>query len=80
MSKGERMPNQSFSNFDLVSVEGKEGVWTVVEERAPLFYVQLGADAGTRELLRAEPLTLIQKAKDPDDDEPRLVPVRGIMS
>jgi len=73
------MPSQSFNNFDRVSVNGREGVWTVVEERGSLYYVQLGADAGTRELLKSEQLTLIQKAKNPDDDGPRLIPVRGVM-
>jgi len=78
-TEGETMPNQVFNNFDLVGVEGREGVWTVVEERAPLFYVQLGTDAGTRELLRGEALTLIEKVRIIDDDGPRLIPSTSIM-
>ncbi len=73
------MPNQSFNNFDLVSVNGREGVWTVVGDRGSLYYVQLGADVGSRELLKSEQLTLIQKTTNPDDDGPRLIPMRGVM-
>ena len=73
------MPNQVFNNFDLVSVSGRDGVWTIVEERAPLFYIQLGTDAGTRELVKNELLTLIEKARINDEDGPRLIPFTSIM-
>jgi hypothetical protein len=71
---------------DLVTVEGKDGVWTVkglsgvVGQPPTRYQVQLGLDASTIDWVTPEKMTLVERPKPKDDGlGPRLIPERGIM-
>jgi hypothetical protein len=74
------MKNQIFENFDLVSIQGEHGVWTIVETRntEPKHKVQLGGDGASVKYVDSATLTLVQKAKKPDTG-PGFYPGRSIM-
>jgi hypothetical protein len=74
------MENQTLEIYDLASVQGEEGNWTVVGTRdlEPKFQIQLGLDGATIRFARSETLTLVQKAKKPNT-EPGFYPSRSIM-
>ena len=71
---------------DLVTVEGKDGVWTVkglsgvVGQPPTRYQVQLGLDASKIDWVTPEKMTLVERPKPKDDGlGPRLIPERGIM-
>lgn len=74
------MEVQSIDINDLVSIDGQDGVWTVVGTRAlePKYRVQRGLDGATVTYVRGETVTLIKKAEKPDSG-PGFFPDRGIM-
>ena len=73
------MAAQELENFDIVSVDGELGEWTIVETRSnDTFLVQFGADAATRKYVAGTGLTLVRKAEKPDGD-PGFYPGRSIM-
>jgi len=71
---------------DLVTVEGKDGLWTVkgssgvVGQPPTRYQVQLGLDGSKIDWVTPERMTLVDRPKPKDDGlGPRLVPERGIM-
>jgi len=75
------MPEQEFGMWDMVGVEGQEGLWKIVGMRdasEPRFQVQRGNDAGTQRWVETTRLRLVTKHTDPPTG-PSFVPARGIM-
>jgi hypothetical protein len=71
---------------DLVTVEGKDGLWTVkgssgvVGQPPTRYQVQLGLDGSNVDWVTPERMTLVDRPKPKDDGlGPRLIPERGIM-
>ncbi len=69
---------------DRVTVEGKEGVWTVkgasgvVGQSPNRYQIQLGLDGAKIDFVTPDRMTLVERPKR-DDGGPRLIPARGIM-
>jgi hypothetical protein len=74
------MEIQTIDIDDHVSLEGQDGVWTVVGTRTlePKYRVQRGLDGATIRYVRSETVTLIKKAMKPDSG-PGFFPDRGIL-
>ena len=74
-----------FQPNDIVSVEGKEGLWTVrgsfgVTGQPPSRYdLMLGRDAGKLDMATPDKMTLVKRPTQHGDFGPRLIPARGIM-
>jgi hypothetical protein len=70
---------------DIVSIHGKEGLWTVrgsfgVVGQPPSRYdLMLGRDAGKLCMATPDEMTLVERPTTHDDFGPRLIPARGIM-
>ena len=58
------MDNQPFDVEDLVSVQGAQGIWTIVGTRdtEPKYQIQYGWNAATVRWTASETLSLIQRA------------------
>jgi hypothetical protein len=75
-----------YQTEDLVTVEGKDGVWTVkglsgeVGQPPTGYQIQLGLDGSKIDWVTPERMTLVERPKPKDDGlGPRLIPERGIM-
>jgi hypothetical protein len=71
---------------DLVTVEGKDGVWTVkgsfgvVGQPPTRYQIQLGLDGAKMDWATPDRMTLVERPKPEDDGlGPRLIPARGIL-
>jgi len=71
---------------DLVTVEGKEGVWTVkgasgvVGQPPTRYQIQLGRDGAKIDFVTPNRMALIERPNRQDEGGPRLIPARGIMA
>ena len=74
------MESQTFENYDLVCIQGEEGIWTVVGigTDEPKYRVQFGQDGASTKYVNSTHLTLVQKVDKPKTD-PGLYPSRSIM-
>jgi hypothetical protein len=74
------MENQMLENYDLVSIQGEVGTWTIVGRKTeePKYRVQLGQDGASIKFVNSADITLVQKANKPTT-EPGLYPSRSIM-
>jgi hypothetical protein len=75
-----------FRSEDLVTVEGKDGVWTVkgsagTAGQPPNHYqIQLGLNGAMIDWVTPDRMTLVDRPKPKDDGlGPRLIPERGIL-
>ena len=74
------MEDQSIEIRDDVSVEGLEGVWTIVGLRPGdgLYEIQLGRDGATKQFAKMDMVALVKKAAKPKK-EPGFYPGSSIM-
>jgi hypothetical protein len=74
-----------YESEDRVTVEGKEGVWTVkgasgvVGQPPTRYQIQLGMDGAKIDFVTPDRMTLVERPKRHDEGGPRLIPARGIM-
>ncbi len=70
---------------DVVKVEGKDGLWTVIGsfgvtgQRPSRYDLMLGRDRGKLAMGMPDKMTLVERPKRHDDLGPRFIPARGIM-
>jgi hypothetical protein len=74
------MDIQKFEIYDLVSIQGEVGIWTImgIGTEEPKYRVQLGQDGASIKYVNSVNLTLVQKANKLKI-EPGLYPSRSIM-